>query len=63
MVCIAGDIGLTLHSPISHLRLPDKDAVVRVAGEVRLALDGPVVFPLLLVQNDADPLPCSNQRK
>lgn len=46
----------------AHLRLPDKDAVVLLAGEVALALHRAVVLALGLVQDHAHPLPGGEKR-
>lgn len=46
----------------AHLRLPDKDAVVLLAGEVAFALHRAVVLALGLVQDHAHPLPGGKKR-
>lgn len=46
----------------AHLRLPDKDAVVLLAGEVTLALHRAVVLAFGLVQDHAHPLPGGEER-
>ena len=43
-----------------HLWLSHKDSVVVFAGEVALPLNRTIVFPLCVVQDNADPLPCRN---
>lgn len=46
----------------AYLRLPDKDAMVLLAGEVPPALHGAVILAFGFIQNDADPLPRGKQR-
>lgn len=47
---------------LHYLRLPDKNAVILLAGEVSLALDRAVVLALGFVQDDAHPLSRGEER-